>query len=384
MSVKGRVRIVFAVACVVFVLVASLLPMHGVYAAELTSRSLTLQAGVSDGGSKPSGVVNHLFSFTMPAAGSPSIGSIQFLYCTTASGTCTTPSGLSTTAATMGTQTGATGFTLVNTTNGAPYITRSASSVSPNTVATYQLLTVTNPDNTRCFSGTPPASNNCAFYVRITTFTSTDATTGATDSGVVAASTSTQITLTGTMPESLIFCTGGAITTTGGIPDCSTATSGAVSFNQPFSPADTATAISQMSASTNAGTGYIITVNGPTLTSGSNTVTAMGSSTTGVRGTSQFGMNLRANTTSTSNPAVGTDVAPAANGTNYKGEALAGYSTIDNFKFVSGNSVADSANGGAGPSDSQIYTISYIVNVNGAQAIGTYTSTLTYICTATF
>jgi len=110
----------------------------------------------------------------------------------------------------------------------------------------------------------------------------------------------------------------------------------------------------------------------------------MGSSTTGVRGTSQFGMNLRANTTSTSNPAVGTDVAPAANGTNYKGEALAGYSTIDNFKFVSGNSVADSANGGAGPSDSQIYTISYIVNVNGAQAIGTYTSTLTYICTATF
>ena len=342
-----------------------------VYAAQITSRSLTLQAGATDGGSKPGGVVNHLFGFT--TATTANIGSIQFLYCTTAGGTCTTPTGLVTTSATMGTQSGATGFTLVNTTNGAPYITRSAANINSGTAVTYQLLTVTNPTTT-----------NQSFYVRITTFTSTNATTGATDTGTVAASTATQITLTGTMPESLIFCAGGTISTTGGVPDCSTATSGAVNFNQLFSPADTATATSQMSASTNAATGYNITVNGPTLTSGSNTVTAMSSATTGVRGTSQFGLNLRANTTATSNPAVGIDVAPAVNGSNYKGQALTGYSTPDTFKYVSGDSVANSANGGAGPTDSQIYTVSYIVNVNGAQAVGTYTTTLTYICTATF
>jgi hypothetical protein len=110
----------------------------------------------------------------------------------------------------------------------------------------------------------------------------------------------------------------------------------------------------------------------------------MSSATTGVKGTRQFGMNLRANTTSTSNPAVGTDVAPAANGTNYKGEALTGYNTVDTFKFGTGDSVADSANGGAGPTDAQIYTVSYIVNVSGGQPTGTYTTTLTYICTATF
>jgi hypothetical protein len=353
-----------------------------VSAAQLTSRSLTLQAGTTDAGSKPSGVVKHLFSFTTATTGN--VGSIKFQYCLAASGTCTTPAGLSTTAATLSNQTGATGFSIVNGTNGVPYITRSTASISSGTAVSYQFSTVTNPDNTNCFSGTTPQSNNCPFYVRITTYASTDTTGSSTDTGTVAASTATQITLTGTMPESLIFCSGGTISTTSGIPDCSTATSGAVSFNQLFSPADTATAISQLAASTNANSGYNITVNGVTMTSGSNTITAMGSSTTGVRGTRQFGMNLRANTTSTSTPAVGTDVTPAANGTNYKGQPLVGYNSIDNFKFVSGDSIADSANGGAGPTDSQLYTASYIVNVSGGQPTGTYTTTLTYICTATF
>ncbi len=370
LSGKGLFRLVVGLVCVL-VLVAMLLPSHPAYAAQLTTRSLTLQAGASDGGSKPSGVVKHLFAFT--TATTANIGSIQFLYCTTAAGTCTMPTGLVTTSATLGAQTGATGFTIDNSTNGAPFITRSAASISSGTAVTYRLDTVTNPSAT-----------NTAFYVRITTFTSIDVTTGSTDTGVVAASTATQISLSGYMPESLIFCTGGTVSTTSGIPDCSTATSGSVSFNQAFSPADTATATSQMSASTNAGSGYSITVNGTTLTSGGNFVTAMSSATTGIRGTSQFGMNLVANTTGTSNPAVGTNVAPAANGTNYKGEALAGYNTADTFKFVTGNTIADSANGGAGPTDSQIYTISYIVNVNGAQAIGTYTTTLTYICTGNF
>lgn len=362
------------------------IPTRGVYAAQITSRSLTLQAGVTDGGSKPSGVVNHLFGFTIPTNGT--VGSIKFEYCTQAlpvGTSCSTPAGLSTTSATMGTQTGATGFTLVNTTNGAPYITRSpASTGATNVAVTYQLLGVTNPDNTSCFGGTPPASNNCTFFVRISTYASTDTTGSAIDTGTVAASTTTQIVVSGVMPESLIFCTGGQIFTTSGIPDCSTATSGAVTFNQLFSPTDTATTTSQMAASTNAQTGYSITVNGPTLTSGSNTITPMSLSTTGVRGTSQFGMNLKLNTTATSTPAVGLEVAPAANGTNYKGEAVTGYNSADNFKFVSTDPVADSGNGGLGSTDAQIFTVSYIVNVSGSQPAGTYTSTLTYICTPTF
>jgi hypothetical protein len=352
-------------------------------AVQITNRRLTLEAGATDGGSKPSGVVKHLFTFDVVSTSN--LGSIQFLYCTTAAGSCTTPAGLSTTAATLSSQTGAnTGFSLVNTTNGAPYLTRSVASGVSGTNS-YELSSVTNPNNSICFTGTTPQSNNCTFYVRISTFASIDTTGGTTDTGTVAASTATQISLTGTMPESLVFCTGGTVGTTSGVPDCSTATSGAIAFNQLFSPTDTATTFSQMAASTNAGSGYNITVNGPTLTSGSNTISAMGASATpGVRGTSQFGLNLKANTTTTSTPAIGTEVNPSPNGSNLRGQAIAPYNTIDSFAYRTTDQVSDSGNGGLGGTDAQIFTVSYIVNVPGSQPAGTYTTTLTYICTPTF
>jgi hypothetical protein len=186
------------------------------------------------------------------------------------------------------------------------------------------------------------------------------------------------------MPESLIFCAGATVGTTSSIPDCTKATAGAINFNQLFSPADTATATSQMAASTNAGTGYAITVNGLTLQSGSNSIAAMNGGGAGIRGSSQFGMNLKLNTTATSTVAVGAEVAPSSNGTSLRGEALAGYNTVDSFKFTTNDSVADSGSGGLGGTDSQIYTVSYIVNVSGGQAAGTYTTTLTYVCTPTF
>jgi hypothetical protein len=372
MSLNGRVRVgVSAGIGIVLVLFLSLLSSLPVSAAQITNRSLTLQAGASDGGSKPGGNVNHFFAFTTGTTGN--VGSIQFLYCTVAVGTCVTPTGLVSSAATIGTQSGATGFTLVNTTNGAPYVTRAAASISSSTAVSYQLLGVTNPTTT-----------NQTFYVRISTFVSTNATGGATDTGIVAASTVTQVILSGTMPESLIFCAGGTVSTTSSVPDCATATSGAVTFNQLFSPTATATTSSQMAASTNAGSGYVITVNGATMTSGSNTVTSMSSASTSVFGTGQFGMNLMANTVASSTPAIGTAVTPAANGTSLKGQPLAGYNTIDNFKFVSGDSIANSANSGAGPTNAQIFTASYVVNVPGSQPAGTYTTTLTYICTPTF
>ncbi len=341
-------------------------------AAQITARRLTLQATPSgDGGSKPGGVVRHFFEFTLP--GGNTVGSIQFSYCTTASGTCTMPTGLVTTSATLGAENGVTGFTMVNTTNGAPYLTRSAAAIGTTVASSYRLDAITNPTTT-----------NYTFFVRIATFATTNATGGTGDTGTVAASTATQILLDGTMPESLVFCTGATVNTTAGVPDCATATAGTVSFNQLFSPIDTATATSMMAASTNAGQGYIITVNGPTLTSGANTITAMGATALGVHGISQFGLNLKANTVTTSTPAIGIEVAPAANGTNYKGQAVAGYNTVDQFKFVDGNTVADSSNGGAGGTDAQIFTVSYIVNVPGSQPAGTYTTTLTYICTPTF
>jgi hypothetical protein len=356
-----------------------------VSAAQITIRSLTLEAGATDGGSKPGGTVKHFFAFTLPTTGN--VGSIKFQYCTLAAGSCTMPSNLSTTGATLTGQTGATSFTMVNATNGTPYITRTAASITGPQAVTYELSNIVNPDGGDCYGGTPPPSLNCTFYVRISTYASTDTSGSLTDSGTVTASIAQQITLTGTMPESLVFCTGGSIGTTAGVPDCGLATSGAVTFNQLFSPTDTATATSQMAASTNAGSGYIITVNGVTMTSGSNTVTAMttnGNGDLGVRGIGQFGTNLKANTITTSNPAVGTEVAPAANGTNYRGQAKVGYNTVDRFRFVTGETLAASDNATAGGTDAQIFTNAYVVNVPGSQPAGTYTTTLTYICTPTY
>jgi hypothetical protein len=344
---------------------------------QITGRSLTLVAGSTDGGSKPGGNVEHDFAFTLNSNGT--VGSIQFLYCTLAAGTCDTPIGLDTTSATLTGQTGATGFSMDTAhVNGQPYLTRTPQPLGSSTQAvTYNLSGVINPTTT-----------NQTFYVRITTYATADPglPTDALDSGTVAASTATQIVLTGTMPESLVFCAGATVTTNlvSGLPDCSTATPGDVAFNQLFSPTDTATATSQMSASTNAGAGYVITVNGLTLMSGDNSIVGLGTtSSLGAHGASQFGMNLRANTDLTSTVPVGAEVTPA-DGTNLRGEAHAGYNTVDHFSFLSGDIVADSDAGGAGGTDAQIFTVSYIVNVPGSQPAGGYATTLTYICTPTF
>jgi hypothetical protein len=357
------------------------IPLGLANAAQITSRSLTLQAGAGgDAGAKVGGIVNHDFKFTLPGG---SVGSVVLRYCTLAGSIndpCTTPTGLDTTTATAGTENGAAGFTVVNTTNGQPYFTRTAAVVGANTPVELQLVHVTNPT-------TDPIANNATFFVRIATYTPSVpniATDTPVDTGTVAATTVTQIQLSGTMPESLVFCAGATIDTTGGVPDCSTVTTGLVNFDKLFSPTDTSTASSQMAASTNAGSGYSITVNGPTLTSGSNTITPISSPALGVHGVSQFGMNLVANTTATSTPAVGANITAASNGTNYRGEPTTDYSSADHFKYADGDPIADSASGGAGGTDAQIYTASYIVNVPGSQPAGTYVSTLTFICTPTF
>ncbi len=392
---------VFAVFVIALALTLQAFFVPNVSAAQITSRKLTLQAGASDGGSEFStggdpAVVNHFFEFTVPTTGT-AIGSIRFEYCMTAAdvgaSTCVTPSGLVTTSATLGSEgTNAAGFSMVNTTNGSPYLTRAASTPSGGALS-YRLDSVTNPD----FEGT--------FFVRISTYANTTATGTATDKGSVNASTAESIILSGTMPESLIFCTGADISKVASVVDCSTATPGTIEFNQLFSPTETASAISKMAASTNAGFGYVITVNGPTLTSGSNTIAPIiaGSGLASSQGVAQFGLNLVANTGAA---ALGfeTDTlitplelqTPSANidsvsdGVNLNGRPFTGYASPDTFKFdtASGqNVVADSNFNAAGnpePSDAQIYTVSYIANVPGSQPAGTYTSTLTYICTPTF
>ncbi len=366
-------------------------------AGQITDRSLTLMAGAGgDGGSKPDGIVNHYFQFTIPSTTTP-IGSIKFEYCTTAansiiSPTCVTPTGLNTNLVappdpantTLGSElgSGATGFSLNKTTNGAPFLYKASAAAPLNGNLKFRLDNIHNP------------TDKAPFFVRITTYSTTTPTVGSEiDEGTVAAVINEQIILRGTMPESLVFCTGANISKTSGVPDCSTATSGLIWFDRLFSSTDTAMAISKMAATTNAGSGYAITVNGPTLTSGFNTIPGITTPSASTKGVAQFGLNLTTNSAAAAPgfpgtaPAISATIDLASNGSNLNGRATADYALADTFKFVTGDIVADSnydATGNPEPTDAQIYTVSYIANVPGSQPAGTYTSTLTYICTATF
>ena len=327
----------------------------GAYAANVSNRSLTLDSSAAGAST------NQTVAFTIPTTGN--VGSIKFEYCTTAYSACVMPTGLVTTSASLSAQSGATGFSIVNGANGAPYITRVAASVTGPQAVSYRLSTVTNPTTT-----------NTEYWMRIKTYASTDTSGASTDDGVVVFDTANQIVVSGTMPESLVFCVGTSGT------DCTNITGSAVALGV-FSPVATNTGTSLMSASTNAQFGYSITITGTTLTSGVNTIPAMGTqllnsggcapSCASTAGTSQFGTNVRANTT----PAVGTNVSGVGTATGFNS-----YNVSDAFRYFTGDTVGSAA----GVTRSNLFTNSYIVNVGGDQAAGAYSATMTYIATATF
>lgn len=152
-----------------------------------------------------------------------------------------------------------------------------------------------------------------------------------------------------------------------------------------FSIADTAVELGTLSDSaagadsnelvvdTNASNGYSVTVAGSTLTSGANTISAVGATAAAsTPGTEQFGINLVAN----SAPAIGLDPA----GTAPIGSAAGQYGIADSFAFNPGDTIAS-----AGSATNQTtFTVSYLANISASTEAGTYTTTLTYSATANF
>lgn len=331
------------------------LPAVHVNAAALTARSVTLS------NSAPSPATSsYTFGFTV--AQTTTIKSVNIDICDSASGSCTpagtgVPSGLTSTSATVGTISGiGSGGTWTGTfsTNGRLRIANNSNTGTPTTVS-IQINGITNPTAT-----------NSTLFARITTYSDAAWTTPI-DTGTAATSTATQIQLSASVDETLTFCTG-----TSGITSssCSGATGNAVSLGA-LSASSTGQGTSQIGISTNANSGYAITVNGATLASGANSIGALATQTTSSQGSAQFGLNLKANTT----PSVGSE--PAGSGT---ATPTANYGTANQFRFVTGDQIASK-----GTSDAfRLFTVSYIANIPGNQPAGTYTSTMTYIATATF
>ncbi len=323
-------------------------------AAQLTTRKLTL--GTS---SPAASAATTSYAFDFTTATTATFQSFQAQICTTASGACTTPTGFANSSSTFTSSTLSGTWTVSTATAGS--IRASATGASSTTAATAKNIIFGNVQN--------PTTANQTFFARITLFSDAAWTTGV-DTGTVAASTAAQITLSGTMDESLVFCTGTSITG----QNCGSVAGTAVNFGT-FSSSTPSSGTSVMAASTNGVSGYAITINGTTLTcsacAGTPTIAALATQTASSVGTAQFGANLKANTT----PSVGANVTGTGTAT-----ATANYNTADQFRFVTGDSVASVA----AATNANTFTVSYLVNVPGSQAAGTYTATMTYIATATF
>lgn len=324
--------------------------------AGMTTRSLTLTSSAS-------GAAGVSYTFAFDPDLTTTIKSVRIDICDTVAGTCTpagtgVPSGFVSTTGAVGTISGigsGGSWTGTFTTNGRIDLANNSNTGAPGSVSV-QITNLTNP-----------SANNTSFYARMTTY-SDSAWTTALDSGTVVASTAYQIQVSASVNETLTFCTGSSGITTS---SCAGAANSTVDLGT-LSTSSTGTGTSQIGVSTNATTGYSISINGSIPMSGGNGINAM----TGVDdqsqvGTEQFGINLVDNAT----PNVGS--APDGSGS---GAPVESYDDIDRFHFTSGTPVASK-----GSSESfRRYTVSYIANIAGDTPAGTYTGTYTYICTATF
>lgn len=319
-------------------------------AAELVQRSIYLtdsQVGVS---------TTHTLSFNYASV--DDVGSIGIEYCSNGplfETSCTPSAGLSVLGASIANQTNETGFSIHgNTTANRLVLTRPAEAVTPG-AATYTFDSVMNP------------SDYGSHYVRIQTYGSTDGTGAHIDRGGLAYSITEPIDVSAQVPPLLAFCVGVTISSN---TNCNTASGNDIDFGT-FTSAAPSFGTTQMLAATNGPGGYAITISGTTMTSGNNTIAANSSQETSQTGTAQFGLNLVDN----SNPDTGSNVAGAGTGvvTNT-------YNDANQFKFANGDVVARSTL----PTEYNRFTTSYVVNIPQNQPAGVYSTTITYIATASF
>lgn len=311
------------------------------------------QRSLSIGTTEPGATTIYSFSWRYPSP--TTIGSIRLEMCQTADVdiACVNP-GANLSGATLFSQTGGvTGFSIFNQTTDTLILTR-PSAAAGTTQSTYELANVINPP------GLP-----VGFFVRISTYATTDASGLYNHLGSVINSTATPINITTVVPPILFFCAGLTIDEW-----CQNVSGNFIDYSD-LSAAVTDVGVSQFGAATNAIGGYVVTINGNTLTSGNRTIAALNAPTTNSPGVPQFGLNLRANT----NPATGQDAFGAGTGV-----VAPDYDTPDLFKFGNGDVVATAATA----TFFNTYTATYIVNIPPDQPSGIYNTTIAYICTAAF
>lgn len=141
-----------------------------------------------------------------------------------------------------------------------------------------------------------------------------------------------------------------------------------------FSPSVASTAMANFSVINYTSYGYVVQIAGRPIKYDNHEIAAMGSNASSQPGIEQFGVNLVANTSPISfgaNP---------NNGSFGFGSIAPNYSTPNQFRFVSGETVAQ-ADKSSGKTS---YTMSYLVNVSSLTPGGVYTGDQTLIVTGTY
>ncbi len=326
--------------------------LYTVRAAEFGTRQLKMSTNATNA------TATYELAFSGQSPGM--VGSIRLQLCANDPfyGTpCTPPAGLDMSSATLGPQSGMTGFTKHASSTANELILTRTPGLSNLILNSYTIQNVANPSN----SGT--------IYGRLETFPTIDATGPHTDAGGLAiAYLNTNIGVQSTVPPYLLFCIGNTVQAY----DCSTADGNFTDFGE-FRPTATATGQTQMLVATNAEFGYTIRAMGTTLTSGINTIPPLSTPDISRKGVSQFGMNLRAN----SSPPAGRDV--STSGIGY-GTIMPAYNTPNYFTFIPGDTLVQSTS----PDNKRLFTVTYMVNVSDKQPAGAYVSTLTYVALASF
>ncbi|HET7673815.1 MAG TPA: hypothetical protein VFK11_04885 [Candidatus Saccharimonadales bacterium] len=145
-----------------------------------------------------------------------------------------------------------------------------------------------------------------------------------------------------------------------------------------FSATDTATATTTFSVSNYTSYGYIVAIIGDPPTNGGHVIPGLSTTGPSTVGEEQFGINLVKNADFCG---TGCDLgADPDHGQFGYGGAATNYDTPGQFRFVSGETIAEA------PKSSGIttYTISYMVNVKGLTPGGQYSSYQSLICVATY
>ena len=119
-----------------------------------------------------------------------------------------------------------------------------------------------------------------------------------------------------------------------------------------------------MTAGTNASTGYTISVQGATLTSGANTIAAMSSTAAPSIGTEQFGIR--------------------ANASGGSGSVNATYGTSGQYAYTANGTTPAAVASSSVASATTTYSVRYMANISTVTKAGSYTTNHTYIATGNF